>query len=61
MEKTQLRTAQLGETGLEITRIFRQPQQIDPILDAANLELSDEDVDEIEGRRGWGNERARRR
>jgi aryl-alcohol dehydrogenase-like predicted oxidoreductase len=30
---------------------FRQPQQIDPILDAANLELSDEDVDEIEGRR----------
>ena len=41
MEKTQLRTAQLGETGLEITRIFRQPQQIDPILDAANLELSD--------------------
>jgi hypothetical protein len=60
VEKTQLRTAQLGETGLEITRIFRQPQQIDPIL-AANLELSDEDVDEIEGRRGWGNERARRR
>ena len=61
MEKTQLRTAQLGETGLEITRIFRQPRQIDPILDAANLELSDEDGDEIEGRRGWGNERARRR
>ena len=29
---------------------FRRPEQIDPILDAASLELSDEDVDEIEGR-----------
>jgi len=27
---------------------FRRPEQIDPILDAASLELSDEDVDEIE-------------
>jgi aryl-alcohol dehydrogenase-like predicted oxidoreductase len=30
---------------------FRQPEQIAPILDGASLELSDEDVDEIEGRR----------
>lgn len=29
---------------------FRRPEQVDPILDAANLELDDEDVDEIEGR-----------
>ncbi len=29
---------------------FRQPGQIDPILDAASLELTDDDVAEIEGR-----------
>jgi aryl-alcohol dehydrogenase-like predicted oxidoreductase len=29
---------------------FRSPQQVDPILGAANLELSDEDVELIEGR-----------
>jgi len=29
---------------------FRRPEQVDPILTAANLELSDEDVAEIEGR-----------
>ena len=29
---------------------FRQPEQIDPILDAASLELTDDDVAEIEGR-----------
>ena len=29
---------------------FRRPDQVDPILVAAHLELSDDDVDEIEGR-----------
>jgi aryl-alcohol dehydrogenase-like predicted oxidoreductase len=29
---------------------FRRPDQVDPILAAANLELSDEDLDEIEGK-----------
>ena len=29
---------------------FRRPDQVDPILVAAQLELSDDDVDEIEGR-----------
>jgi aryl-alcohol dehydrogenase-like predicted oxidoreductase len=29
---------------------FRRPDQVDPILAAANLELTDEDLDEIEGR-----------
>ena len=28
---------------------FRRPDQVDPILPAASLELSDEDLDEIEG------------
>ncbi|MEA2390435.1 MAG: hypothetical protein QOK31_544 [Solirubrobacteraceae bacterium] len=28
---------------------FRRPDQVDPILAAANLELTDEDLDEIEG------------
>jgi aryl-alcohol dehydrogenase-like predicted oxidoreductase len=27
---------------------FRRPDQVDPIVDAANLELGDEDIDEIE-------------
>jgi aryl-alcohol dehydrogenase-like predicted oxidoreductase len=31
---------------------FRGPDQVDAILTAANLELTDEDLDEIEGRRG---------
>jgi aryl-alcohol dehydrogenase-like predicted oxidoreductase len=30
---------------------FRAPDQVDPIITAADLELSDEDVAEIEGRR----------
>jgi aryl-alcohol dehydrogenase-like predicted oxidoreductase len=30
---------------------FRRPDQLDPILAAAGLELSDDDVDEIEGRK----------
>jgi aryl-alcohol dehydrogenase-like predicted oxidoreductase len=78
MPKTQLKTAQLGKTELEITRIgfgawalggggwefgwgpqedeesivgFRWPDQVDPVLAAAGLELSDDDVDEIEGRK----------
>ena len=29
---------------------FRRPDQVDPILAAASLRLTDEDVDEIEGR-----------
>jgi aryl-alcohol dehydrogenase-like predicted oxidoreductase len=29
---------------------FRRPDQVDPILTAASLELTDEDVDDIEGR-----------
>jgi aryl-alcohol dehydrogenase-like predicted oxidoreductase len=29
---------------------FRRPDQVDPILPAAELELSDEDVAEIDGR-----------
>ena len=29
---------------------FRRPSQVDPILAAASLELTDEDLDEIEGR-----------
>ena len=29
---------------------FRRPDQVDPIVDAASITLSDEDVDEIEGR-----------
>jgi aryl-alcohol dehydrogenase-like predicted oxidoreductase len=28
---------------------FRRPQQVDPIVDAANLELTDDDIAEIEG------------
>ena len=28
---------------------FRRPDQVDPILAAANLELTDEDITEIEG------------
>ena len=39
MEKTQLKTAQLGTTGLEITRVG-----------SANLELDDDDIAMIEGR-----------
>jgi aryl-alcohol dehydrogenase-like predicted oxidoreductase len=30
---------------------FRRPDQVDPIVDAANLELTDEDAAEIEGAR----------
>jgi bacteriocin-like protein len=28
---------------------FRRPSQVDPIVDAANLELTDEDLATIEG------------
>jgi aryl-alcohol dehydrogenase-like predicted oxidoreductase len=28
---------------------FRRPEQVDPIVDAANLELTDDDIAEIEG------------
>jgi aryl-alcohol dehydrogenase-like predicted oxidoreductase len=28
---------------------FRSPQQVDPLIDAANLELSDDDITTIEG------------
>lgn len=51
MAITRLKTAALGETGLEITRVgFRLPDQVDPILGAANLELSEEDLATVEGR-----------
>jgi aryl-alcohol dehydrogenase-like predicted oxidoreductase len=48
MHETALETAQLGQTGLAIVG-FRRPGQVDPILPAASLELTDEDVAEIEG------------
>ena len=60
MYKTQLKTTPLGTTGLEITRVgfgawalgaitgFRLPGQVDPIVTAASLELTDEDINEIE-------------
>lgn len=57
MQKTQLRTVPLGSTGLEITPVgfgacvitgFRRPAQVDPILAAADLELTAQDVAEIE-------------
>jgi aryl-alcohol dehydrogenase-like predicted oxidoreductase len=60
MYQTRLRTAQLGDTDLEITHVgfgawaivgFRRPDQVDPILAAANLELTAQDLDEIEGAR----------
>ena len=43
MQTTQLTTTQLG-VG------FRRPDQVDPILGAANLELDEDDVATIEGR-----------
>jgi bacteriocin-like protein len=84
MEKVGLKTAALGQTGLEITRVgfgawaiggggydwgwgsqddedsiaasphalalgFRRADQVDPIIGAANLELSEEDLATIEG------------
>jgi len=51
MEKTKVQTTVLGTTGLEITRVgFRRPDQVDPILGAANLELGEDDFAIIEGR-----------
>jgi hypothetical protein len=38
MYQTRLKTAQLGDTGTKV----------DPILAAANLELTDQDLDKIE-------------
>ena len=50
MYQIALKKRQLGQSGLEITRVgFRRPDQVDPILPAASLELTDEDVIEIEG------------
>jgi aryl-alcohol dehydrogenase-like predicted oxidoreductase len=43
---TQLTTTPLGGTGPEIG--FRRPDQVDAILDAGRLELSDADVAGIE-------------
>jgi aryl-alcohol dehydrogenase-like predicted oxidoreductase len=77
MYKTQLKTSQLGATGMEITRVgfgawaiggavawtlrnpavdgaitgFRRPGQVDPIVAGAGLELTDEDINEIEATR----------
>jgi aryl-alcohol dehydrogenase-like predicted oxidoreductase len=49
MQETQLQKVELGSTGLEITRVgFRRPDQVDPILAAANLELTEADLAEIE-------------
>jgi aryl-alcohol dehydrogenase-like predicted oxidoreductase len=31
---------------------FRRSDQVDPIIDVANLELTDDDIAEIEGARG---------
>ena len=51
MEKMRIKTTELGTTGLEITRVgLRRPEQVDPILTAAGLELTDENVDDIERR-----------
>jgi aryl-alcohol dehydrogenase-like predicted oxidoreductase len=58
MQKTALKTTQLGQTGLEITRVgfgawaiggLRRSDQVDPILAAPNLDLTDQDLAEIEG------------
>ena len=60
MEKTQLRTAPLGATGLQRTLRnpavdativgLRRPDQVDPLLVAASLELDEADLAAIEGR-----------
>ena len=54
---TQLVTTPFGATGMDITRIglgaaivgFRRPGQVDPLLSAAGLELTDAEVAEIIG------------
>jgi aryl-alcohol dehydrogenase-like predicted oxidoreductase len=46
MYKTKLKTSLLGPPGW-ITG-FRRPGQVDPIVAAAGLELTDEDISEIE-------------
>jgi hypothetical protein len=52
MQKTRLARAELGRAGLEISRVgFRRPDQVDPILAAADLELTDRDAAFIEGTR----------
>jgi aryl-alcohol dehydrogenase-like predicted oxidoreductase len=43
---TQLTTTPLGGTGLEIG--FRRPDQVDAILDAGRLELTDTDLADID-------------
>jgi hypothetical protein len=51
MQQTQLRTTQLGATGLEITRAgCRRAGQVGPILTAASIDLTGDDVDGMEGR-----------
>ena len=50
MLTTQLKTTQLDEAGLDITRVgFRSPKQVYPRIEAARLELSREDITTIEG------------
>jgi hypothetical protein len=49
MQKTRLARAELGRTGLDIGRVgFRRPDQVDPILAVADLELTDKDAAFIE-------------
>jgi len=50
-QQTPVRTTQLGATGLEITRVGFGAQ-VDPILTAATIELTRDDIDEIEARNG---------
>ena len=49
MRTTQLKTTKLGSTGAIVG--FRSPDQVDPLIEAANLELSHDDVTTIEGDR----------
>jgi hypothetical protein len=52
MQQTHLKTTELGTTGLRITRVgFRRPDRVDPIIAAADLQLTDADAVEIEGGR----------
>ena len=64
MQTTQLKTTSLGQTGLVTSAVawalrhptvdgaifgVRSPQQVDPLIGAAHLELSDDDITTIEG------------
>jgi hypothetical protein len=47
---TSLKTTQLGQTGLDIPRVgFLHPDHVDPIVVAANGEITYQDIAEIEG------------